>query len=370
MGIRSGICFNENEMTKIFTKPPLSIEDQILLLQKRGMQIESADIDKAKFYLSKVGYYKLSGYWFIFQEKYLKTGQAISKNNFCINVSFNDVRNIYIFDAKLRNLFLEALARCETAIKSAIGNYMSVTMNDAFWYCDKKYFSDIKSVKTVKDKHSGIKTKTSKTILTYDEWYNDLQNSLKNITNCEFKNSYYEKYSNTDLPSWMALELMSFGAVSKLYQMINNKHHKKQIAKTLNVGVDVFSNALQVMHLIRNKCAHYGRLYNFVNNIYPCDIEHKIFKPQYNYKFSNNKKTQQLLFPVFYQIAYFLNNISGHTKWVERVKAVIDEYSAKSPHISYKKMGFPDGWEELPLFQDMLNIAPEINEPLTEENEN
>ncbi len=43
-----------------YTKPPLSLEDQVKLLVSRGMTIP--DHERAKHYLKFIGYYRLSGY--------------------------------------------------------------------------------------------------------------------------------------------------------------------------------------------------------------------------------------------------------------------------------------------------------------------
>lgn len=43
-----------------FSKPSISIDEQILLLQSRGIQI--IDKELAAHYLKYIGYYRLSGY--------------------------------------------------------------------------------------------------------------------------------------------------------------------------------------------------------------------------------------------------------------------------------------------------------------------
>lgn len=45
-----------------FEKPPLTYEDQIALLQSRGLVFD--DIDKAIYQLSNVSYFRLSAYMF------------------------------------------------------------------------------------------------------------------------------------------------------------------------------------------------------------------------------------------------------------------------------------------------------------------
>ena len=45
---------------KPFTKPPLSLSDQLALLVSRGLQV--SDRADALHYLRHIGYYRLSGY--------------------------------------------------------------------------------------------------------------------------------------------------------------------------------------------------------------------------------------------------------------------------------------------------------------------
>ena len=48
-----------------YKKPRLTFDAQIALLKSRGMSI--SDESKAKDYLQRIGYYRLSGYWYLLQ---------------------------------------------------------------------------------------------------------------------------------------------------------------------------------------------------------------------------------------------------------------------------------------------------------------
>lgn len=50
-----------------YTKPYLTIPQQLALLQSRGMQI--SDIEKATHALERIGYYRLSGFWHPFRRR-------------------------------------------------------------------------------------------------------------------------------------------------------------------------------------------------------------------------------------------------------------------------------------------------------------
>jgi abortive infection bacteriophage resistance protein len=45
-----------------YTKPYLNVPDQLALLQSRGMLV--TDEPRARQYLERIGYYRLSGYWY------------------------------------------------------------------------------------------------------------------------------------------------------------------------------------------------------------------------------------------------------------------------------------------------------------------
>lgn len=48
-----------------YSKPWRSVVDQLMQLRDRGMQI--GDAAKATDYLERIGYYRLSGYWYDFR---------------------------------------------------------------------------------------------------------------------------------------------------------------------------------------------------------------------------------------------------------------------------------------------------------------
>ena len=54
-------------MTQTYPKPWKSYQEQLDQLIARGMTV--TDRDKALDYLERIGYYRLSGYWFAFRER-------------------------------------------------------------------------------------------------------------------------------------------------------------------------------------------------------------------------------------------------------------------------------------------------------------
>ena len=99
------------ENKQSFTKPFLTIEQQINQLKSRGMNFH--DEEKAKYYLENLNYYRLSGYWLIFEKNH-------EPHEFKDNTYFEDILNLYIFDRELRLLLLDAIERIEVSIWSKL----------------------------------------------------------------------------------------------------------------------------------------------------------------------------------------------------------------------------------------------------------
>tara|TARA_R110002072_G_scaffold622_8_gene4843 strand:- start:5923 stop:6207 length:285 start_codon:yes stop_codon:yes gene_type:complete len=89
-------------------KPWQSMFDQLALLKARGLLIDNEPA--ALNYLSRIGYYRLSGYWYPLREidatTSLQQNRPVRFDHFVLNSHFEDVVKLYIFDKKLRLLAL------------------------------------------------------------------------------------------------------------------------------------------------------------------------------------------------------------------------------------------------------------------------
>ncbi|NQY59624.1 MAG: Abi family protein [Cognatishimia sp.] len=102
-----------------YTKPFLSIPDQITKIHDRGLKI--SDQAKATDYLSKIGYYRLSGYWYPLRQSQLVNGEdgrptMQVQDDFRDGSEFAQVVHLYVFDKRLRLLMLDVLERIEVAL--------------------------------------------------------------------------------------------------------------------------------------------------------------------------------------------------------------------------------------------------------------
>lgn len=93
----------------------LSFEDQLRQLEARGLTVDdsAATLD----YLERLGYYRLSGYWYPLRKIDVAAsraqGKPVRQDVFIENSRFEHVVQLYVFDKKLRLLTMDALERCQ-----------------------------------------------------------------------------------------------------------------------------------------------------------------------------------------------------------------------------------------------------------------
>ena len=80
-------------MPDTYQKQALGFEDQLALLQQRGLEFD--DLDRALSQIRAISYYRLSGYWYPFREKDTD-GNLTDK--FIHSASFENAIELYEFD--------------------------------------------------------------------------------------------------------------------------------------------------------------------------------------------------------------------------------------------------------------------------------
>ena len=80
-----------------YNKPYLTIPQQRALLESRGMEI--ADAPKADEYLQRIGYYRLSGYWYSYRRQ---VGGLLRDDPFVEGTTFGQVVRLYDADRRLK----------------------------------------------------------------------------------------------------------------------------------------------------------------------------------------------------------------------------------------------------------------------------
>jgi abortive infection bacteriophage resistance protein len=297
-------------MAKVsYNKPALTYSEQITQLQDRGLEI--ANTKRATHLLESISYYRLSGYWF--PMLFDKTNHKFKDNS-----TFQNAFDIYCFDRKLRVLVLRELEKIEVSIRAKM-IYSLSHQYGAFWYQDSSLF---------------------KNHIKHSKSLGSLQNEFQRSDE-EFIEAFTNKYTDPLPPSWMMLEITSFGTLSFLYSNLKGGRTKRAIANHFGLNDRTFVSWMHSIVYLRNVCAHHSRLWNRTMSIQP-------IKPQSTLKpwISDNGLSNKKAYFILSMILFLMQTINPTNTIVERFKALLVEY----PNIDVNAMGFPLGWETEPLW--------------------
>jgi abortive infection bacteriophage resistance protein len=295
-----------------YTKTPFTVDQHIELLKTRGLVIE--DYDRAKRYISNIGYFRLSGYMYHLQS-------TDGNHSFKEGTTFNDIILHYQFDKKLRAILLEYLERIEIALRARITDKFSNSV-DFYWYTDKSLFDDM-----------AIYNSINAEII---EHYKAPQE--------RFLKAFKNKYTSESLPpSNMALEILTLGKLSRLFRGLKNKNEKVQIAEDFGLPSTVLSSWLVYLTNVRNICAHHSRLWNR-----KVTADRPMIPSRKKYQFKGDIPTDfnTTVYGIVAMIDRILNAINPSNHFIDRLIHLIDDYS----NINTTLMGFPEDWRSNPAW--------------------
>ena len=116
-----------------YNKLPITIPEQIEKLKVRGLKFDNET--KAQNYLYNISYYRLRAYTYPFQDN-SKDGQP-----FNVDVSFEQIIDLYVFDRKLRLLIFDSIEKIEIALRTQI-IYHFALRNGSHWQLKPELYRD------------------------------------------------------------------------------------------------------------------------------------------------------------------------------------------------------------------------------------
>lgn len=291
-----------------YEKTWLSYEQQADQLISRGM---SCDRENLIEHLRCVSYYRLSGYWYPFQQN----------NHFKEGTLFSTVWNRYVFDRQFRLIVLDAIERVEVFIRTQLA-YELAEAHGAFGFLEKN------NLLGLNDQNYDLFISKAK-----DAYKSSRENFIKH-----FKKKYGESH---DLPPyWVLVEIIDFGQMYRLYQGAP-KPIQKKIAQKLGVEAVILDSWLKTLNVCRNICAHHARLWNKVLGVKP-----KI--PERDERWQSPKIANDRVFAVLTILSYSLSIIAPDSSWRSKLTGLFRKY----PNIPIASMGFLPGWEGSPFWKD------------------
>lgn len=281
------------------------------LLEERGLGIANAA--DGENIIKAIGYYRLSGYLYPFLQL-PKTGQQFKPDS-----TFGAAVSLYEFDRALRLLVLDQIERIEVAVRSCIVNIACAESRDVFWMTTESRFAN--------------PAKYAKTLALIDK---ELQNCRE-----DFIVHFRECYDNPYPPAWMLSEIIPLGVLTRIYENMASNSTKKKIARHFGLTIPVFSSWLTIVTLTRNTCCHHARLWNRRLTLKALTMRHSTMP------WVSDRVQQGKVFFTLCIIKHFVDVIYPCNTFKADLKALLSKY----PNVDTHAMGFPEGWEQEPLWR-------------------
>lgn len=326
-----------------YLKPWQSYYEQLDLLISRGLSV--TDRPKALEYLQRIGYYRLSGYWFPFRERSgllvlldergrkparPKKVETLALDNFRAGATFENAVKLYVFDKQLRLLATDALERIEIALRVDISHTLGEI--DRFAYLRPELFH----------REFSQKLHNSKGVTRHHEWLGKHARLIRDSKE-EFVRHNKSKYG-LPLAIWVACEVWDFGTLSRLYAGMNEQEQDAISAKYGIHNGRIFATWLRSLNYLRNVCAHHSRLWN--RNVVdqprlPSEAEiawAKLFK--------NDTHLRARCYLLLCVARHMLRVVNPNSTWPDRMKAHLQCFpDLHHLGLNLTGMGAPEDWE-------------------------
>ena len=223
-----------------YPKQILTIAQQLQSYIDAGMKITSTDeVEEA---LKTIGYYRLRGYSFQLYDN--------ANKKYVPETKFENIVKLYHLDQELSSMIFSMISKIEVALRVRLVDALLV-YGDALILQDSSAFKDKK-----------MYWQNASTIASEIARSNDV-----------FIKHNFVKHEG-EVPVWAAVEVLSFGTLSKVIKnlktgagsaytaLANNYKYKSLKGNQVKPSLKMLTSWIQAVAILRNMCAHNSRIYN------------------------------------------------------------------------------------------------------------
>lgn len=228
-----------------YTKKFKERDELLQQLEDRGLAVP--DRDAALNFLTRVGYFRSGAYRYVFRR--LLPADEISErlhqyrsDDYIPGASIEHVMKLEAFDFKLARVCQEGLLEFEVRLRAAIAH--TLASKDVAAHASKQ-FLDAQSC----DKPTGEKTK-------FEAWSKTWRDAVTSAAEDEdFLKHHLLKYPEQDVPIWAVTEVLSFGSLPFLYELMQTPN-AREVARMFGFNhPSRFGAVVRMLVDFRNACA-------------------------------------------------------------------------------------------------------------------
>lgn len=270
--------------------------------------LEITDWDRAERCLNLVSPFHLEGFsiqWMDPAQKHFRKGTR-----------FEDIFAVYRADRDLKDFLFDSLSEIEVQMRVVIGFVLQKRYGDFGYLKEENFRNEEFFTNFIHDVHN--------------EWHR---------ANEPYVAHYRDRYED-GCPIYMAVEIITFGSLSKLFSNMKRQDQKAVAAFYGIKSETVLASYFRALTTIRNTCAHHGRMMN------------RVFEDGCAILKSDQALVEQLdpgfrihsdrLFAAIVAICHLLPKIR-QDQLLENFTELFQTYSQYDPYF----LNFPPHWREM-----------------------
>ena len=314
----------------------MPFDQQLNLLESRGLLIP--DKRRALAELKRIGYYRLSAYWYPYREL-PENGQPVTatvrrRDSFIAGATFDHALALYTFDEKLRAILMQGVEILEITLRVQIGYHLGKI--DPFAHLAPQHLSAY-----AREERGGGETH-------HEHWLRKYRERCTESATEDYVRHFHEKYEG-ELPIWVATEIMNFGALVRLLQFLPESV-QTTVARTFGVQrAKDFSSWCRSLNVVRNHCAHHARLWNRVFPYPPSKVQPNRVSENIRHLAKIPDADRARVYYLAALLASMIRTAVPSSNWPRTTMSTVRKFP-EVPQFTVATMGFPEGWDDLPLW--------------------
>ncbi|KAA1039477.1 Abi family protein [Macrococcus equipercicus] len=340
-----------------YSKPYLSCDDQLVLLEDRGLIIQ--DKVFALEQLKTISYYSLINAYY---DIYRSEGDAFYKPG----TTFMDFYICYKFDTRLKNTLFKYIILIEQSLKTNLSAVVA------------KYYGVQQPTEKFRDQHGKEKYDRKDTYLDtklYDQHKpkrGGILNDVSKTLNLKYNDSinHYLKNHN-HVPPWIIILPHNFGQTIKWFSILQ-KEHREEVTlnmtslKNYSPGQNEINinqlnvNLFNLLREFRNRIAHGQRFYSYRSTEHEARISQSDFNQLLGYPFITDLDYKQGigkndLYALFIVVLLFTKSLNIRTNLINELIDIHRGMENESTVNLFQKIGItPQHLEQLKTLNSIL----------------
>lgn len=204
--------------------------------------------EECEEFLSLVNYYRFSGYF-----RYWQVTPTCGNNRFQRDTSFEVIRNLYLAEQDLADEILRKIRRIEVVLRTKFSHIYAREVIPAGGLTEGIGLSQPTNLASIPAKEYVLQD-LNRSKETFVDHYRD--DKLKNSRGQFLPQAY------KDMPTWVAVEALSFGTLSRCIQASSKSGVLAALAEELNLSRTFVPSQVKSFVYLRNRIAHNARIWN------------------------------------------------------------------------------------------------------------